>query len=271
MIMQKHNTVSPTSYLIPHTSYLKRETQKRFTLIELLVVIAIIAILAAMLMPALQQARETAKSADCISKLKQLAFGAMTYADASDGFFMPPAKDNSKSGYDGKTESSWWFVLVKQMGIPKRTGKDMSKSPVFCQSYGGSDTWDDSQRQITDPSYGWDSTLGYGWKYGVNLTLLRHYSPSTSSATGYAMGHPIKREAIRRPSKVFQFGDSAQYRVGETSVWYGVSHPHSTLSGRHNEKGNVSFFDGHTGSYVPLQMPSYHWSWYSNKPWTWNF
>ena len=124
MIMQKHDDVSPTSYLIPHISYLKRETQKRFTLIELLVVIAIIAILAAMLMPALQQAREAAKSADCTSKLKQLGFGTASYCDSNEGFLMPPSKDNSKSGWDGKTENSWWGVLNVHLNIPKRTGGD---------------------------------------------------------------------------------------------------------------------------------------------------
>ena len=91
--------------------------KKPFTLIELLVVIAIIAILAAMLLPALQQARERGRSAKCISNMKTIAYAFTAYADDYMNY-IPPYRNNIEIGADGKLSASsgrcWFSCYSKQ-------------------------------------------------------------------------------------------------------------------------------------------------------------
>ena len=84
-----------------------RKPNRIFTLIELLVVIAIIAILASMLLPVLNKAREKTRTISCVNQLKQISLGRMMYFDAFAGF-IPNAVNPTTAG-----DVTWGALLVK--------------------------------------------------------------------------------------------------------------------------------------------------------------
>ena len=79
-------------------------SRKFFTLIELLIVIAIIAILAAMLLPALNKARDSAKNIDCIARTKQLMLAMTSYTD-DNGNFLPYISGNGAGEFSQLADS----------------------------------------------------------------------------------------------------------------------------------------------------------------------
>ena len=101
--------------------------KKHFTLIELLVVIAIIAILAAILLPALQQARERAKSTQCISNIKNCITIGRMYIDANQNLW--PAGDISNRSVTGANGWYRFMIRAKLASGPETANFDMD--PLF--------------------------------------------------------------------------------------------------------------------------------------------
>ena len=117
-------------------SALSHRRRKAFTLIEILVVVAIIALLIAILLPSLARAREQARSAQCMSNLKQMASGTLMYATDNRGFLFGPAHllvfRNTSDWEDSKNEQQWWYAksnmgyaIARYMG--DRRAKNLDK------------------------------------------------------------------------------------------------------------------------------------------------
>ena len=207
--------------------------RRYFTLIELLVVIAIIAILASMLLPALNQARSRAKAIQCTSNLKQVGTAFMMYVDANRELF-----PYFNPGEPGSPTAKQYYTNLIEKYLPTPNWQNENNGIM---AYGNS-AW-------SCPSLPEFVTLNLAYSspgYGVNRNSF--IALKVDAGVDYAR-HMSK---VFRPSQKYLIGDAELRTTGQgvmdiTNPSWGdwLTSASTRCAGRHSKKINMAMADGH--------------------------
>ena len=229
--------------------------EKTFTLIELLVVMAIIAILAAMLLPALAKAQGSARRASCQSNLKQLAYNFLQYGDDNNG--EGPIYDMDTScNYQNIYSSKYLSGYVIPAGFAPASGTRFFKGAIICPGVKGVVYTGQVAGNVTSTRIYSAYVLAYGTAIPgrTGSTWFGWYNATATTATALCvpnikyLGRTITAPqghtaSLRKPSSHPMVGDKASVNT-------------ATALNQHDYGYNNAFFDGHVTYSALTQLSS---------------
>ncbi len=223
-------------------------SKRGFTLIELLVVIAIIAILAAMLLPALSRAKAQADSAVCKNHLEQMGVALQLYLhDNQDGYPFSEWTDASE-----KVVDTWELALQSYYPV------SWTNSTYQCPGYKGliAESWNGQTNQF-EGSYAYNCQgtdhrpfpeLGLGWSWRSGNDLPKRLSEVVSPTDMFAIGESRLMPNLMQPGPPWAGMD--WYFVGKYGL--GTGPADMPFPPRHGQDYNILCCDGHVGAIPPL-------------------
>jgi len=201
-----------------------RDSMKAFTLIELLVVIAVIAVLMAILMPALNRAREQGKRAACLSNLKQMAMAWNLYADDNAGKMV---NGNTALGSFNRDGTCW--VYWQDGGTLEARLNDIRRGLLY--------PYCPNVRLFKCPT-------------GIRGEVVTYAIPDAMNGYYHIQGaqNQIKRlrTQIRNLSEQIIFLDEGRLSPASWTIWYDQERWWDQITARHGDGTNFSFADGHS-------------------------